>query len=118
MLPGLSTSDNKDFIALYVGHDPPPCISNGSAPAIDGGFCPVNKTRTIRRQENNGLGNLVRCPDVPWVPEQPVARDLSHLVFLGLLFFIPFSNRDHEIKIGPMGEVRYVRHSVRTVAAE
>jgi hypothetical protein len=46
MLPGLSTSDNKDVIAFYVGHDPPPCISNGSTPAIDGEFCPVDKTPT------------------------------------------------------------------------
>jgi hypothetical protein len=44
MLPSLSTSDNKDFIVFYVRHDPPPCISDAKAAAIDGEFCAVNKT--------------------------------------------------------------------------
>src|SRR5437016_13030776 len=36
-------------------------FSNRSAPSVDGEICAVNKTGTIRRQEDNGFGNLVRC---------------------------------------------------------
>src|SRR5260370_31833467 len=37
VLSGLSTSDDKDLEAFY---HPPPCLSNGSATAIDGDLCP------------------------------------------------------------------------------
>jgi len=33
----------------------------GGAPPVYGEFRALNKTGTIRRQEDNGLGNLVRC---------------------------------------------------------
>jgi hypothetical protein len=33
--------------------------SNGGAPSVHSEFCAVNKTRTVRRQEDYGLGNLV-----------------------------------------------------------
>jgi hypothetical protein len=36
-------------------------ILNGGTPSVDGEFRAVNETRTIGRQEDNGLGNLVRC---------------------------------------------------------
>ena len=36
-------------------------FSNSGAPSVDGEFCAVNETRPIRRQEDNGLGNFVRC---------------------------------------------------------
>src|SRR5713226_4417614 len=35
--------------------------SNGGAPSVYGELCTVNETSTIRRQEDNGLGNFVRC---------------------------------------------------------
>src|SRR4030095_14649553 len=35
--------------------------SNGSAPSIDGELCAMNETGTIRRQEDNGISDLVRC---------------------------------------------------------
>ncbi len=38
-----------------------PQFSNGGAPSVDGECCAVNETGTIRRQEDNGLRNLVRC---------------------------------------------------------
>src|ERR1700746_1283214 len=42
-------------------------FSNRSAPSVDGEICAVDKTGTIRRQEDNGFGNLVRCsPTAGW----------------------------------------------------
>jgi hypothetical protein len=38
-----------------------PQCSNGGAPSIDGECCAVNETGTIRRQEDNGLSNLLLC---------------------------------------------------------
>ncbi len=35
-------------------------FSNGGAPSVDGEFCAVNETGTIRRQEDDSLGDLVR----------------------------------------------------------
>src|SRR5437870_12837085 len=35
--------------------------SNGSTPSVDSEFCTVNETGTIRRQEDNGLSDLVCC---------------------------------------------------------
>jgi hypothetical protein len=34
-----------------------PQYSNGSAPSVDGEFCAVNETGTIRRQKDNGFRN-------------------------------------------------------------
>lgn len=39
--------------------------SNRGPPAVDGEFCAVNETRTIGRQEDNGLGNFVRGSRAP-----------------------------------------------------
>jgi len=39
--------------------------SNGSAPSVDGEFCAVNETGTIRRQKDNGLSSFVRCTGRP-----------------------------------------------------
>ena len=35
-------------------------LLNGGAPSVYGEFRALNETGTIRRQENNGFGNLVR----------------------------------------------------------
>ena len=50
-----STRDRK------IRTQQPVFYSNGGAPSVDGEFCAVNETGAIRRQEDDGLGNLVRC---------------------------------------------------------
>src|SRR5207244_11334201 len=54
-----------------------PQTSNGSAPSINSKLCPVNETGTIRGQEDNGFGNLVRC-------SRTVRRSLGGQLLKGL----------------------------------
>src|SRR5438445_12787762 len=51
--------------------------SNGGAPSINGELCPMNETGTIRGQEDNGFGNLVRC-------SRTVRRSLGGQLLKGL----------------------------------
>jgi hypothetical protein len=50
-----STRDRK------IRTQQPVFYSNGGAASVGGEFCAVNETGAIRRQEDDGLGNLVRC---------------------------------------------------------
>jgi hypothetical protein len=58
---GLRIRDGARFVTAAAGRSFHEQFSNCAAPSVDGEFCAVNETGTIRRQEDNGLGNLVRC---------------------------------------------------------